>query len=190
MKYLLALVGSAISWGIYQYFPEAFTQLIKVSGFYGGLTTILAVLTAGWVICLSRISTFDKLEDLPNSGRDKIISYSKRLRIRIIGTIVFNVILAFVLFAAIFAAQVEALDGMHLGSAIGYVICITLGFCLGGSLDSWRCYNAIEGTKEEFILAQLEMKARKAFLEKLRKDAQEKPVARDDLHLNGYTKNV
>jgi len=189
MKYLMAVVGSAISWGIYKYFPTAFSQLIKVAGFYGGVTAILTVLTAGWVICLSRLSTFEKLEDLPSGGRDRIIDYAKRLRRRILGTITLNVVFAFLLFVVIFSAQVAAFSQLSLDSKIGYIICATLGFCLGGSLDSWRCYSAIESTKEEFILAQIESKARKTLLEKLRKDAQEKPVSRDDPHLNGYTEN-
>jgi hypothetical protein len=190
MKYLFAALGAAISLGINHFSPEAFAQLIKVAGFYAGVAAIGTVFTAGWVVCLSKLSAFEKIDELPSIGRDKIIDYSRSMRRIITLTIIFNCLFALLVFVTIFGSQVEALDSLKLKLAASYVVTITLGFWFGGSIDSWRCYNAIDGTKEELILAQLEMKARKAFLAKLRKDFQDYPVSRDDPHLNGYTKNV
>ena len=190
MKYLFAALGAAISWGINYFFPQAFAQLIKVAGLYAGVATIGTALTAGWVICLSKLSVFEKIDDLPNIGRERVIDYSRNMRRVITWTIIFNCLFALCAFIVIFGAQVAALGKLNLESVASYAITITIGFWFGGSIDSWRCYNAIDSTKEELILAQLEMKARKAFLAKLRKDAQDYPVPRDDPHLNGYTKNV
>lgn len=190
MKYFFAALGCAISWGIYNYFPIAFVQLVKVGGFSAGVAALGTVLTAGWVICLNKLSVFEKIEDLPSVGRERVMAYARKMRRRITGTITFNCILAFLSFALIFSSQIPAFEQLKLTSIVGYIVGATLGFWLGGSIDSWQCYSAIEATKEEFTLAQLEMKSRKAFLAKLRKDAAEKPVSRDDAHLNGYTKNA
>lgn len=187
MKYLFMILGLAFAWATYYWLPTAFAELVKVSGFPAGVAAIGTLLTAGWIVCLSKLSVFEKLEELPTTGRDNVMKYARIIRQRVIGTIIANCIFATVAIVGTFAAQLGALAPLHITEWFGYVLVGALGFWLGGTVDSWSCYSSIEATREELLVAQIEAKKRTAYLAKLRADTLASPIPRNDSHLNGYT---
>jgi hypothetical protein len=187
MRYWLALVGVACAAATNHWFPTITAELIAVPGFVAGFNALGAALTASWAASLTKLTSFDKIEDLPAVSRKTLMGFVRSYRLRIIAAILSNTLLLVLLTGIVFLSQASSLKGPALAPYMSYVLLITLWFWIGGCLDSWLCYQALDRSREEFAIAQIELKKRAAYLAKLRKDAMDAPVSRDDAHLNGYT---
>lgn len=187
MRYWLALVGAACAAATNHWFPAIPAELMAVPGFVAGFNALGGVLTASWAASLTKLSSFDKLEDLPAASRTTLLGFVRSYRIRIIVAILSNAALLVALTVSVSLSQTSSLKSQGISHYMAYVLLVTLWFWIGGCIDSWLCYQALDRSREEFAIAQIELKKRAAYLTKLRKDATEAPVARDDAHLNGYT---
>ncbi|MGG7603515.1 hypothetical protein [Massilia sp. BKSP1R2A-1] len=190
MRYWLAIVGAAVAAATRHWSPAIFDELIKATGFASGFLTLGGLLTASWAGCLTKLSAFEKLEDLPTDSRERVMNFARNTRKKVIATVITNVLLAAASITTVLLAQLPSLQGVALPVAMTYLLCVTLGFWCGGLFDSWRLYQVIEASREAMLVAQIEIKKRTTYVAKMRKDATESPIAKGDAHLNGYTTNV
>lgn len=188
MRYWLAIVGIGVAAATNQWLPTFFSELSKAPGFASGFVTLGGLLTASWGVCLSKLSVFEKLDDLPTHSRETVLAFSRKTRRRVITTVIANVLLAVGALSAAFFSQLPSLVAHPL--LVPLVLCVTLGFWAGGLFDSWRLYHAIETSREALLIAQVELKKRSAYVAKMRKDAIDSPIAKGDGHMAGYSANV
>jgi hypothetical protein len=189
MKYLLAAFGALVAFATYRHAPDLFRELVGASGWSSAFLAVGALLTSGWALALGKLSSLEKLDDLPAYGVEKIGDFSAGMRSRIIVAIIINTLLAAVSVISIYLAGVTAIKTAFL-PVVGYVLCATIGFWVGGLVESWSCYTAIENTRRALGEAQQKFKQRISYLTQLRKDITEKPVNMKDPHLAGYTSDV
>lgn len=188
MRYWLAIFGVGVAAATNQWLPTLFGELSKASGFASGFVTLGGLLTASWGVCLSKLSVFEKLDDLPTHSRDTVLAFAGKTRRRVIMTVILNVLLAVCALSAVFYAQLPSFVSHPL--LVPIVLCVTLGYWAGGLFDSWRLYQAIETSREALLIAQVELKKRTSYVAKMRKDATDSPIGKSDSHLGGYSANV
>lgn len=186
MRYWLALVGVVCAAATNHWFPTIPAELMAVPGFIAGFNALGAALTASWAASLTKLSSFDKFEDLPAASRTKLMGFVRSYRFRIIAAILSNAFLLVTLTVCVSLSQAASIKNHGLDPYGAYVLLVSVWFWIGGCIDSWLCYQALDRSREEFAIAQLEIKKRAAYLAKLRKDAADAPVALDDMHLNSY----
>lgn len=189
MKYFTAACGALVAWTTYRYAPGLFGQLAGASGLSSAVLAAGALLTSGWGLALTKLSSLDKVDDLPAFGMEKVGTFSAQLRRRIIVAIIINTLLAVLSMLCIYMAGIS-FNTVTFAPVVGYVLCTSLGFWVGGLVESWSCYNAIEETRASLYEAQQRFKQRTLYLNQLRKDITEKPVNVNDLHLGGYTSDT
>lgn len=187
MRYWLSLVGVACAAATNHWFPKIPGELMAVPGFVAGFNALGTALTASWAVSLTKLGAFDKLEDLPGASRAVVSRFVSSYRTKIIVAILSNLFLLVGLTICVFLSQAASFKGDGLNPYISYGLLFTLWFWIGGCIDSWLCYQALDRSRDQFAVAQIELKKRAAYLTKMRKDATDAPVARDDVHLNGYT---
>jgi hypothetical protein len=188
MRYWLAIVGIGVAVATNHWLPTIFPELSKASGFASGFVTLGGLLTASWAVCLSKLSVFEKLDDLPTHSREKVLAFSGRTRRCVITTVIVNVLLAVFALSTVFFSQITSVVSHPL--LMPLVLCVTLGYWAGGLFDSWRLYQAIETSREALLIAQVELKKRTGYVAKMRKDATDSPIGKGDSHLGGYSTNV
>jgi hypothetical protein len=186
MKFIFSTLGAVAAWGIYRYAPAVFTALVGMNGFSTSVAAIAALLTAVWGINLTRLSVFEKLDDLTADQKAMIILRAGAYRRKIVFSMVSNTVLLVVFIVSVNLIAVPDLQP-SMTPLIGYIIAITLGYWLGGFSESWLCWMAIDESRIALAAAQSMNKQRLKYLEKMRDDEAKSPVSKTDLHMNGYT---
>lgn len=188
MKFIFSVIGLAIAWGVYRYAPTVFPVVTGLSGFNTAMGTIATLLTAVWGINLTRLSVFEKLDDLTGEQKELAISKATSLRRQIIFSMVTNTLLLVVVIVAVNLLGVPAISG-PIALGIGYLVCFSLAYWVAGFVESWYCWLAIDQSRLSLAAAQSTNKQRIKYLEKMRDDDAKSPIARNDAHLKGYTED-
>lgn len=186
MRYLTGLVGVGVAVAIYRYWPTFFAQLIAAPGWSAAIAGLAALLTSGWATALTKLASLEKTDDLNREGVKVLSSYAAQVRTKVIRAIVFNTLTVSVCVLLIYLGIPDVTKAV-VSEVVGYLLCFSLGFWVGGLFESWSCFTAIEETRRALVEAQIETKKRSAYLAQLRKDLLEKPISFDDPHLMGYT---
>lgn len=188
MKFIFSTVGAVVAWGIYRYAPGIFTALVGMNGFSTSIAAIAALLTAVWGINLTRLSVFEKLDDLTADQKAMAILRASALRRKIVFSMVSNTVL---LVAFIVSVNLLAVPDLKspMTPLIGYIIAMIFGYWLGGFCESWFCWIAIDESRIALTAAQSTNKQRLKYLEKMRDDEAKSPVSRTDLHMSGYAED-
>jgi hypothetical protein len=189
MKLIFSLVGVVIAWGIYKAAPEVFPALLGINSFSTVITGVATLLTAMWAIDLNRLSIFEKLDDLSASQKDVAIGKAGQFRGKIVFAMICNTLLLVALLIAVnlLLPIPELRDTIVAG--VGYLLFVAIFFWLGGFIESWYCWHAIENSRLSLAAAQSANKQRQKYLDKMRDDEAKLPVSRTDSHLKGYTED-
>lgn len=188
MKIIASVIGLVIAWGAYKYAPAVVPAVTGLPGLGTALAAIAALLTAVWGINLSRLSVFEKLDDLSAAQKEAAIRRAWLLRREIIFAMISNTVLLITVTVVVNLLGVPAVSAV-LEKVIGYVVCASVAWWLAGFVESWYCWMAIDDSRLSLAAAQSSNKQRIKYLEKMRDDEAKNPVARNDPHLKGYTED-
>ncbi|NHZ35348.1 hypothetical protein [Massilia rubra] len=186
MKLLTTLLGAGVAWCTYRFAPDVFPQLIAAPGFAATFSGLGVALAGGWTAVLTKLNALDKLDDLPQGGAERVSGYGAASRNFSVAQIVVHFAMSVLCLASIYIANIPA-GQPAMRPAIGYVLCVALGYWLGSFRESWACFKSVDETRRSLIQAQAATKQRVAYLAQLRKDITEKPIDMHDRHLLGYT---
>lgn len=150
------------------------------------LATLAGALTVLWATAYSRLSSFEKLDDLRQSQRDLVLTRTAGFKRLIIRSIALNAILAAVTLGANEFVKLPS-GGQYAGAWLAYLIFAACGFWLGGLVQSKVLLSTIESSRDAMHNAQAAERARARYLQQLRSDAKAKPVDHQDKHLAGYS---
>lgn len=187
MKLLGAFIGLAIALALNYWVPNGLSAFSSSPSIFSGATAIAAALTTLWAVAFQRLSSFDKLDDLSVEQKVTVISTARRFRRAIIFSLSIN---AFVLISAIVLIMLSPTINAYSENLLGMCLLVCAGVWSGGFVQSIKCVENIETSRQAIVATQEEMKRRAAYLQKMREDEANAPVDRNDPHLNSYTRSA
>jgi len=182
MKIIGASLGLVIAWALHRFALAEFTQFLSTPSLATPIGAIATLLTAPWAVALGRLSVFEKLDDLPQSQVDTVVSRARSVRRFIVRSTIVNTILITITIAMLAFAPTSIVTQLLLPP----FVCVWLV----GLWQAWRCWNALEESRLAIVEAQAREKKRKKYLDNLRSDDRKTPIDRSDPHLNRYSQTL
>lgn len=181
MKLIGASLGLVIAWALHRFAQAEFTQFLSLPSLATPIGAIAAILTAPWAAALTRLSVFEKLEDLPQHQVDTVVARARAVRRFIVRSTIVNTIMIATIIALLAFAPTSIVTQLALPPFV-LVWLVGLG-------QAWRSWNAMEESRLAISAAQAREKKRKKYLETIRADDRKGPIDRNDPHLNRYSQN-
>ena len=188
MKLMSSLVGIAIACIVYKWFPELFSKVLSIAWLNAGFIAIAGLLNISWPLALSRLSVFEKLDDLSSQQKSITIDKAGYFRKHIIRSMVVNTLLVVISVLIIALATMPDLKVIA-APWVGYWIFFSLFFLAGSLCQGFLCLEAIEKSRLALAETQSLQRQRQAYLAKMRSDEIAKPIDHNDSHLQKYTQD-
>lgn len=180
MKLLGAVVGFAVIWALFRFFPDKLAAVPLTAGAGAVLAGIAMTLTAPWAVALTRLSVFEKLDDLTSKQQDIAIGRARSMRRFIIQSIFVNALTAIACALGLFFSANSA--------PVLYLVAASFCVWLVGFFQAYRCWVAADESRLSLLAAQANERKRKKYLDALVEADRKNPVNRQDPHLNGYSR--
>ncbi|MGZ0107159.1 hypothetical protein [Achromobacter sp. KK8] len=186
MKLLGVAVALLVCWALHKWAPDIAMDVASGRLPTAALAAIAGALTLLWATAYSRLSSFEKLDDLRQSQRDLVLTRVSGFKKLVIRSITWNALLAAAALAANEFVKLPS-GAKHSGEWLAYLIFAACGFWLGGLIQSKLLLGNIEASRDAMHHAQAAERARARYLQQLRSDAKAKPLDHQDKHLAGYS---